>query len=241
MHDHHDHDHHDHDHRHGAADQGPRFERRWARFEHQARRAMRGFGLNGFDWQGFSDNFRIGRMLAGGDLRLVALYLIDQQPRHGYDLIKAIEEKTAGFYAPSPGTIYPALTFLEEAGYVTSSAEGNKRSYTITEAGRAHLADNRAAVEATLDYLGRVGRRMAEMKEKVGAFDESLKSGMRADRDIPDVDPAVNAARRRLKAAIAGGLGRGEDAQRRLAGILDRAAAEIEALDAAEPGDGIDL
>ena len=75
-------------------------------------------------------------MLASGDLRLVALYFIEQQPRHGYDLIKAIEEKTGGMYSPSPGVIYPALTFLEEAGYVTSVAEANKRLYTITEEGR---------------------------------------------------------------------------------------------------------
>ena len=129
---------------------------------------MRGFpGMGGFpDWQGLEGNLRIGRMLASGDLRLVALYLIEQQPRHGYDLIKAIEEKTGGFYSPSPGVIYPALTFLEEAGYVTSSADGNKKAYAITDEGRAHLADNRQAVESTLDYLGKISRRWAEMREK---------------------------------------------------------------------------
>ena len=77
----------------------------------------------------------------------MALFLIEQQPRHGYDLIKAIEEKIGGFYSPSPGIVYPALTFLEEAGYVTSQADGNKKLYTITEEGRAHLADNREAIE----------------------------------------------------------------------------------------------
>src|SRR6185295_19834774 len=136
MHDFHDHDRHD---------------RGWRKFEQFARRGFRGFP-GGFNWDGLEGNLRIGRMLASGDLRLVALYFIEQQPRHGYDLIKAIEEKTSGMYSPSPGVIYPALTFLEEANYVTSTAEGNKRLYTITDEGRTHLSDNRQAVETTLDY-----------------------------------------------------------------------------------------
>ncbi|MDB5561881.1 MAG: PadR family transcriptional regulator, partial [Hyphomicrobiales bacterium] len=130
-------------------------EHQWRRFEAMARRGFRGFGgigkfAEGFGNGGMGDNFRIGRMLASGDLRLVALYLIEEQPRHGYDLIKAIEEKTAGFYSPSPGIVYPALTFLEEAGFTTSTTEGNKKLYTITDEGRAHLSQNREAVQTTL-------------------------------------------------------------------------------------------
>ena len=125
------------------------------------------------DWGGFGDNFRIGRMLASGDLRLVALYFIEQQPRHGYDLIKAIEEKTGGIYVPSPGVIYPALTFLEEAGYVTSTAEGNKRLYTITDEGRAHLSDNRAG--------GRVDARPSRQDRRASAR-SSAPSGQDAER-----------------------------------------------------------
>ncbi len=149
-----------------------RWERNWRRMEAMARRGFRNFGGNfnfmgggspGNDWGG---NFRIGRMLASGDLRLVALYLIEQQPRHGYDLIKAVEEKSHGFYSPSPGIVYPALTFLEEAGYVTSSAEGNKKLYTITDEGRTHLADNREAIESTLAFLGKAGAQMEEWRER---------------------------------------------------------------------------
>ena len=142
-----------------------RWDRNWRRFEAMARRGFgRIPGMGRGDWGGFGDNFRIGRMLASGDLRLVALFLIEQQPRHGYDLIKAVEEKSAGFYSPSPGIVYPALTFLEEAGYVTSSAEGNKKLYTITDEGRTHLADNREAIESTLDFLGKAGARMEEWR-----------------------------------------------------------------------------
>ena len=221
----------DHDERH--------HERHWRRFEAMSRRGFRGWGgPGGFgagfggNWGGMGDNFRIGRMLASGDLRLVALYFIEEQPRHGYDLIKAIEEKTAGFYSPSPGIVYPALTFLEEAGFVTSSAEGNKKLYTITDEGRAHLGENRAAVQTTLDFLGKAGERMSEWREKAGreggwwddrGQDRHARHGR--DRDIPGVLEEVNAARKDLKAAIAEAIDSGdEDAQRRLADILRKAA-----------------
>ncbi|HEY4201255.1 MAG TPA: PadR family transcriptional regulator [Devosiaceae bacterium] len=202
----------------------------WRRFEAMARRGWgrwgggRGFG----DFGGMGDNFRIGRMLASGDLRLVALYLIEQQPRHGYDLIKAIEEKSHGFYSPSPGVVYPALTFLEEAGYVTSSQDGNKKAYTITDQGRAHLADNRQAIEATLDFLGKAGERMEQVRQHMAeANDRRPGSDPRRDRDIPGVLPEVNEARRTLKAAIAEASQGDEATQRRLADILNKAAASI--------------
>ncbi len=214
----------------------PRWDRNWNRFEAMARRGwgrIPGMGKFG-DWDGFGDNFRIGRMLASGDLRLVTLYLIEQQPRHGYDLIKAIEEKSAGFYSPSPGIVYPALTFLEEAGYVTSATEGNKKLYTITDEGRAHLDANREAIRATLDFLEKAGEKMKQWREaRKQSQPEGDEGGWqrphhgRPDRDIPGVLPEVNEARRGLKAAIAEAIGEGEDAQRRIAEILRVAAAEI--------------
>lgn len=167
------------------------------------------------------DGVRLGRMLAGGDLRLVALYLIEEQPRHGYDLIKAIEEKSQGFYSPSPGVIYPALTYLEEAGYATSSTEGNKKAYAITPEGKAHLDENRASIAAILEQLGKIGQKMNAMREHLGR-----EHGPR-DRDIPGVIPEVNEARRALKAAIAEAASGDEASQRRLAEILRRAAEDI--------------
>ncbi len=208
----------------------------WQRFEAGGRRGFGGWGGGpgrgpwGGDWGGFGDNFRIGRMMASGDVRLVALYFIEQQPRHGYDLIKAIEEKTGGVYAPSPGVVYPALTFLEEAGYVTSTAEANKRLYAITDEGRAHLNDNRAAVESTLEHLGRIG----EQFQKVRAHWDEMRRGHDhdhgngPDRDMNDVAPEVNEARRELKEAIKrAAKDRAAESQHRLADILRRAADEI--------------
>src|SRR6201999_3746532 len=108
---------------------------RWGHHRHHGggRHGMRGDG---------GDMMRAGRMLAQGDLRLLALALIAEQPRHGYEIIKVLEDKTAGWYAPSPGIVYPTLTYLEEAGYVTAQVEGAKKLYIITEEGRAYLDDN---------------------------------------------------------------------------------------------------
>jgi DNA-binding PadR family transcriptional regulator len=211
-------------HRGGPGGPGPDWRHRFRDFARQ-----NGFG----DWSGLGDSLRVGRMLASGDLRLIALYFIEQQPRHGYDLIKAIEEKTAGLYVPSPGIVYPALTFLEEAGHVSSTAEGNKRLYTITDEGKAHLASNREAVDGTLEHLRRVGEQFHRMREQWSEAERGWHSPPpppphEADRDMEDVAPEVNEARRELKKAIKKAA-RDKDpaAQRRLAEILLHAAHEI--------------
>src|SRR5258705_2663385 len=122
---------------------GSLFEGKWT-----ARRGWRGHSGAGKAWggrhgRGGGEMMRAGRMRAQGDLRLLALALIGEQPRHGYEIIKVLEDKTAGWYAPSPGIVYPTLTYLEEAGYVTAQADGAKRLYTITAEGRTYLESNR--------------------------------------------------------------------------------------------------
>ena len=107
-------------------------------------------------------------MLAHGDLKLLALALIEEQPRHGYELIKLIEEKTSGCYSPSPGVVYPTLTFLEEAGYVTAESEGAKKRYSITEEGRAYLEENRDIADLVLARLSGIGKKMARMRRDRG-------------------------------------------------------------------------
>lgn len=87
------------------------------------------------------------RMFDPGALRLVVLGLIAEQPRHGYDIIKGLETRLHGAYAPSPGAIYPMLQMLEEADLVSSEAVGNKRLYTISDTGRAYLDENRAELD----------------------------------------------------------------------------------------------
>jgi DNA-binding PadR family transcriptional regulator len=132
-------------------------------------RGGRGFGhfTAGFTGDtGFGGSgFRLGRKFAAADLQLIILALLAVQPRHGYELIKALEEHSGGFYSPSPGVIYPALTYLEEIGHATVEAEGTKKLYRITEEGIRHLAANREAADAMLDGLARIGRKMAHVRQ----------------------------------------------------------------------------
>ena len=102
----------------------------------------------------------LGRFFAHGDLRLVILHLIAEKPRHGYELIKAIEERVGGAYSPSPGVVYPTLTMLEELGYVTASTGegGPKKLHAITAEGQAYLDANRPAVDALLARMDEAGR-----------------------------------------------------------------------------------
>src|SRR5215831_12922170 len=103
---------------------------------------------------------RRGRVFDQGDLRYVLLQLISENPRHGYELIKAIEEKFGGMYSPSPGIVYPNLNLLEELGYVRSeaAAEGTRKLYTITEEGTNYLAANRAATDAIFARIAEISR-----------------------------------------------------------------------------------
>jgi DNA-binding PadR family transcriptional regulator len=98
-----------------------------------------------------------GRVFDQGDLRLVILRLIAEKPRHGYDLIKEIEERLGGSYSPSPGVIYPTLTLLEEMGQASVAAgDGGKKLYAITPDGEAALAASKTAVDAIFARIAAV-------------------------------------------------------------------------------------
>jgi DNA-binding PadR family transcriptional regulator len=105
--------------------------------------------------------------LAQGDLRLVALALIAEAPRHGYEIIKLIEEKTADWYSPAPSLVYPTLTNLAEAGYVTASTDPPKL-YTITDDGRAYLKQNRNLADVVLNRLTALGERVSRWRRALG-------------------------------------------------------------------------
>src|SRR5260370_38675768 len=108
-------------------------------------------------------------------------------------MIKVGEEKTTGWYSPSPGIVYPTLTYLEDAGYVTAAAEGAKKLYTITDEGRAYLDANRDFVDAVLDRLAAIGEKVARMRRRFGGEDED-RHGM------PPVAPAAMENLRRAPA-----------------------------------------
>jgi DNA-binding PadR family transcriptional regulator len=123
--------------------------RRFARDEHNHDGHRDGGGRRGRGGRSDHTDLDLRRFFAHGDLRLVILRLIADKPRHGYEIIKEIEERVAGAYSPSPGVIYPTLTLLEELGYVAvSPGEGARKLHAITDAGRAFLTANQPAVEA---------------------------------------------------------------------------------------------
>ena len=137
-------------HMHGNRHCGPRGSRRWGPFAVT-------WEVDSADMGG-SGRGRRGRMFDGSELRLILLKLIADQPRHGYDLIREIEELTGGAYAPSPGVVYPTITLLDDMGLIEEQkAEGAKKQFAVTEVGRVHLverADEITALFARLTDLG---------------------------------------------------------------------------------------
>lgn len=126
----------------------------------------RGFGRglgedDGPGWGGMGGRFRGGRVFGHGDLKLILLSLIAQQPRHGYELIRTIEEMFDGAYAPSPGAVYPTLTLLEELGHASVQSDEGKKLYSITAEGKAFLAENKEAVDAVMSRMEQTAKMFA--------------------------------------------------------------------------------
>jgi DNA-binding PadR family transcriptional regulator len=175
-----------------------------------------GRGGHGFFGRG-GDEFPGARRLSSQDLQLVILALLAEKPAHGYELIKIIEERSEGFYTPSPGVIYPALTYLEEVGHANVAQDGGRKLYSITPQGEAYLAEQRGTADAILQALSRIGRRMDEVREAFAGVSD-------LDADASD---ELHRARHNLKRALRSKHGSDSAEARRIAGILERAAAEI--------------
>ena len=151
-------------------------------------------------------------MFGHGDLRYVVLQLLAEKPRHGYEIIKELEERVGGAYSASPGTVYPTLSLLEDLGYAVSrTEEGGKKVYEITEEGRRYLEENRDTVE--------------DIFQRVQGFAEELFSTERAAM-ARSVGELVRAS---FRAAARGG----DERARRVREILERARREVEGMDGA--------
>jgi DNA-binding PadR family transcriptional regulator len=152
-----------------------------------------------------------GRIFEQGDLKYVVLRLLEEKPRHGYEIIKELEERFGGAYSPSPGTVYPTLTMLEDLGYAQATTEeGGKKIYSITDAGRAYLAEHSQTVDGIFERMAR--------------FVEGFLDGPMME---------VNGAFRRVGRATYGQASRNvrdTERLRRIREILDRAAQEIDEL-----------
>ncbi|MDQ3075258.1 MAG: PadR family transcriptional regulator [Pseudomonadota bacterium] len=152
------------------------------------------FGPRGFHFEFGDDSgdrgFRGGgggprgnrrRMFGSGELRLVLLKLIADEPRHGYDLIRAIEALTGGDYAPSPGVVYPTLTMLADMGMIEEvAAEGSRKAFAATAEGKAHLDQNKDEVEGLLERLedasrDKEGKRHPPIRRAIGNLMTALR------------------------------------------------------------------
>ena len=165
------------------------------------------FGDEG--WRGGRRGRRSRRMFESGELRLVLLKLIADEPRHGYDLIRAIEDLTGGEYAPSPGVVYPTLTLLQDMGLIEEAAgEGARRPFQVTGEGRSHLEEREDEVDALFERL----RDLAPRGENMAG-------------------PAIGRAVKNLMTALGHRLkseGFDEELFLEVAAILDEAAHKIE-------------
>ena len=113
-------------------------------------------GAGGWFWggQGRGRGFRRGRVFEQGDLKYVILKMLAEKPRHGYEIIKELEERFGGAYSPSAGTVYPTLTLLEDLGYASvTPEEGGKKVYSITPEGEKYLEENKGAVEDIFERI----------------------------------------------------------------------------------------
>ena len=184
--------------------------------------AMGGRGWRG-DWGPFHFDFgdgpggwgdhprrRRGTKLGAEDLRLLILFLIAEKPRHGYDIIKAVETLSDGRYAPSPGVVYPTLTMLQDLGHIEEvPEEGSRKTYQATAEGR--------------EWLEQEGLRMNDVLERL----DSMGGGRRPDADSPQLGRAV----KNLMTALSHRIGRDgldEELLHEIAAILDEAAQKIE-------------
>jgi DNA-binding PadR family transcriptional regulator len=151
------------------------------------------------------------RVFEQGDLKYVVLRLLDEKPRHGYEIIKELEERFGGAYAPSPGTVYPTLALLEDLGYARArTEEGGRKVFEITDEGRAYLAENRSTVE--------------DIFERIASFGTSFFAGpmMDVNHAFADLGRAAYGAATRTP----------RDAERlaRIVDVLRKAATEIAAM-----------
>lgn len=163
-----------------------------------------------------------GRILGQGDLRYLILFLLEEKPRHGYELIKALEELSMGAYSPSPGTIYPTLTYLSEGGFATATTEENKNLYTISKQGVALLDENREFVKELYERFSHAGERMSRMRHWMGREEN--------EEIARDEKSPIRRAMHGLKAELFSFVDATKAKQSQVGEIIERAAAEIKKL-----------
>jgi DNA-binding PadR family transcriptional regulator len=148
------------------------------------------------------------RFFGAGDLRYVILQQIAEKPSHGYEIIKSIQERLGGTYAPSPGVVYPMLTMLEEMGHATVVSEGARKLYTITEEGSKSLAENKAMVDAIFAKMDHArsehgSDRSPQIERAIENFRMALrmKKGPLTTEQIHAITDIIDAAAKQIERA----------------------------------------
>ena len=153
--------------------------------EHQERHGGRGEGRGHRFERGGRGEGR-GHRFERGDLRYIVLERLAERPAHGYELIRALEERFHGFYIPSPGVVYPTLQWLEDLGYVTAVEADGRKVYTITEPGRSFLAAGGARIaeisERLRDWIGPFEGK--EYRAEIEGIQQDLEAMAQAVREI---------------------------------------------------------
>ncbi len=175
---------------------------------------------------------RASRMVSSEDLQLIMLALLQQSPRHGYDLIKSLQQHSSGLYTPSPGVVYPALTYLEESGMAVSELDGSKRRYQITAAGAQYLAEHRATADELLAQLARMGEKMAQfqrqyVEEEVAGEEWGGSPRDQEKAEWRQVKMQFHELKHEFKAALLEKLHASLEEKRRVLEILRRTIADI--------------
>ena len=146
---------------------------------HNHPRGRHGFG-GGHPMRGGGRGGRFGRFFDHGDLKLVILRLIADKPRHGYELIKEIEEQAGGAYSPSPGVVYPTLTWLEEMGFAAAAdAAGGRKLYSVTPEGEAHLAANEAQSAGIFQRMAEAAAASTAFSPQILRARENLRTALK--------------------------------------------------------------
>lgn len=185
--------------------------------KHGASRSLGGWDGMGGDGGGLTR----GRKFGADELQLMLLALLKERPGHGYEFIKELEARSNGFYSPSPGMVYPALTYLEELGYATVEVHGNRKLYHLAEPGRLYLEVNRDRADLLFAGLKHAARKIAWMRQAWN--NETDPGAIGASGWLPEFVEA----RRAMKTALLRRTDATPDEQRRIAAILKQATSEI--------------
>lgn len=162
-------------------------------------------------------SFLRGRKFGADELQILLLSLLKEQASYGYELIKILTEKSGGFYTPSPGVIYPALTYLEDVGHVTAQQEGNRKRYAINQQGEGWLTDNQAIAAALLAKLALFAQQSETMNQVI-------------DEQRQPFEPSLMQALHELRSQLHNFHGSDAETQRQVATILQQTLTQLKSV-----------